>query len=182
MAQKDELYNELKKLSKRANQRILRLERLTKMKEPFAVKELMDYLSSKPVQGMTKKGRVRVSKSMTETQLIATIKATKEFLIDQYSTVTEAKKLKAEIEKSLEMKLKWKEISTMYQAKELWKFVKDTYGSGFWKDFAPLIFEMPKNEWVEMLESYTEMNDIGIRKKLKAIYEYIKKRGIKGVI
>ena len=41
-----ELFNEMKKLSKRANQRIVRLERLTNVKEPFAVKQLADKLSA----------------------------------------------------------------------------------------------------------------------------------------
>lgn len=48
----EKLFNELKKLSKTANQRILRLERLTGEKETFAVKQLTDYLST--TNGLTK--------------------------------------------------------------------------------------------------------------------------------
>lgn len=77
---KEQLYKELQKVAKRANQRILRLERLTNIKEPFDTKELFDYLSSEPLKAVTKGGRVRVSKQMTESQLIAIIKATNEFL------------------------------------------------------------------------------------------------------
>ena len=98
MTENQKLFNELKKLSKRANQRIVRLERLTGVKEGFATKQLADYLSSEQVQGWTKKGRVRVAKSMTETQMIAVIKATKNFLEDvSNSTQKGLKKQKKEI-------------------------------------------------------------------------------------
>lgn len=78
--------NELKRLSKVANQRILEIERLTKRKSPqFAVKELADLLNQ--TKGLTKrKGRsIRTSqgkKSMTETDIIGSIKAIKKFLAD----------------------------------------------------------------------------------------------------
>ena len=49
------LFLEMKKLSKRANQRIVRLERLTKTKDPFAVKQLKDKLSSDIVNTWTEK-------------------------------------------------------------------------------------------------------------------------------
>lgn len=181
MTRKERLYNELKKLSKRANQRILRLERLTGEKETFAVKELMNYLSV--TSGKTEKGRVRVAMSMTETQMTATLKAVKEFLFEKhYTKVSEVKKLKVEIEKSLGVKLNFKDISTFYTASELWKWVKKTYESSFWTDFAPLIFEETKSKWVELVINHSEFRDENTRNKLKAIYNYIKRHGLNGVI
>ena len=57
--QEQQLFNELKKLAKRANQRLLRMERLTGEQGLFASKQLYDYLDR--VNGLTLKGRVRVS-------------------------------------------------------------------------------------------------------------------------
>lgn len=88
-----ELYNELKKLSKRANQRIVRLER-SFGKDTWGVKYLKTKLATEPLQAWTRSGRVRVNKSMTVTQMKATIKATREFLNSSISTRRGIKKAK----------------------------------------------------------------------------------------
>ncbi len=49
------LFSEMKKLSKRANQRIVRLERETGLQDSFAIKQLKDYLSSEKVNTWTEK-------------------------------------------------------------------------------------------------------------------------------
>lgn len=77
--EEQELFNELKKLSKRANQRIVRLERAFG-KDTWATKYLREKLVAEPLQAWTLKGRVKVNKSMTVTQMKATIKATNQFL------------------------------------------------------------------------------------------------------
>ena len=56
------LFNQLKKLSKQANQRILRLERYAETTEPFAVKQLADYMSSSKLELWTKKRKSRNEK------------------------------------------------------------------------------------------------------------------------
>lgn len=183
MSDKTQLFNELKKLSKRANQRILRIERLTNAKDLFAVKQLKDFLSSSQLQGWTKSGRARVTMKMTETQMQAEIKALKEFLESKYSTVKAIKDIKADVEKSIGAKIKWKEISAMYQAQELWRWVAENYDSGFWKYDAPLIFTMTKQDWVEYLADRIDgIKDEDVIKHLKAIYDYIKKHGLRGVV
>lgn len=88
-----ELYNELKKLSKRANQRIVRLER-SFGKDTWGTKYLKTKLATEPLQAWTRSGRVRVNKSMTVTQMKATIKATREFLNSSISTRRGIKKAK----------------------------------------------------------------------------------------
>lgn len=88
-----ELYNELKKLSKRANQRIVRLER-SFGKDTWGTKYLKTKLATEPLQAWTRSGRVRVNKSMTVTQMKATIKATREFLNSSISTSRGIKKAK----------------------------------------------------------------------------------------
>lgn len=91
--EEQELFNELKKLSKRANQRIVRLER-NFGKDTLVTRYLKDKLATEPLQAWTRSGRVRVNKSMTVSQMKATIKATKEFLNNQLSTRRGIKKSK----------------------------------------------------------------------------------------
>lgn len=98
--EEQELFNELKKLSKRANQRIVRLER-NFGKDTWATKYLKDKLVAEPLQAWTISGRVRVNKSMTVTQMKATIKATKEFLNSNISTRRGIKKAKQKAIKTL---------------------------------------------------------------------------------
>lgn len=92
------LYNELKKLSKSANQRLVRLERSFK-NEPLATKYLREKLEVEPLQAWTKKGRIKVNKSMTVAEMKATLKATKDFLKNPLSTrrgIKKARKKAAE--------------------------------------------------------------------------------------
>lgn len=88
----DELYYELRKLAKRANQRILRLEREFGF-ETGVVKRLQYRLDSQVVNAWTKGGRVRYNKSMSEKQMKATLKALKDFNASIQSRVSGAKKL-----------------------------------------------------------------------------------------
>lgn len=171
--QEQQLFNELKKLAKRANQRLVRLERLTGEQGLFASKQLYDYLES--VNGLTLKGRVRVSKNLSETQMIAIIKATNNFLSDVSNSTTGAvKRQKAEIEKSIGKPISFRDFSTMYTASELYKWANEEFGSRFWQDFAPLVFSKTKPEWVEYCLKYLdEVNDITIKNRLQALYDYL---------
>ena len=98
--EEQELFNELKKLSKRANQRIVRLEREFG-KDTWATKYLKEKLATEPLQAWTISGRVKANKSMTVTQMKATIKATKEFLNSSISTKRGVKKAKQKAIKTL---------------------------------------------------------------------------------
>ena len=98
--EEQELFNELKKLSKRANQRIVRLEREFG-KDTWATKYLKEKLATEPLQAWTISGRVRVNKSMTDIRMRATIKATKEFLNSSISTKRGIKKAKQKAIKTL---------------------------------------------------------------------------------
>lgn len=98
--EEQELFNELKKLSKTANQRIVRLEREFG-KDTWATKYLKEKLATEPLQAWTISGRVKANKSMTVTQMKATIKATKEFLNSSISTKRGIKKAKQKAIKTL---------------------------------------------------------------------------------
>lgn len=175
------LYNDLRRLVKRANQRIVRLERLVESQGEFATKQLYDYLESEVLQAKTKQGRVKLT-GLNQEQMIAVKQAVEEFLADPYSTTGKIKAYKRKIEKSLGIKVTYEELSAMYTARELWKWVDDEYGSTFWVDFAPRIFAEDKDTWVNFAAKYTETNDEDVKEKLRRIYDYIKEHGLRGVV
>ena len=173
MENKEQLFNELKKLSKRANQRILRLERLTGIDEPFATKKLMDYLST--VNAISPTGRIRVSKKFTEGEMKAIIKATNMFLESKGSLVSTAKKEKTIAEKNVGKPISYKQLATVYSADQLYRWATDEFGSQFWKDFAPLVFRQNKYDWVNLCANYIDkVNDVTILNKLKQLYDYLR--------
>lgn len=92
MKSKDDLFSELKKLSKRANQRIVRLEREFG-EDSWATKELSRKLSSQVVEGWSESGRVRAAMSMSIEQMLATIRATEQFLKSKTSRVKGARQV-----------------------------------------------------------------------------------------
>ena len=112
-AEQARLYTELKKLSKRANQRIVRLEREFGT-ENIAIRNLRDKLAIEPLQAWTFKGRVKVNKSMTEIQMKATIKATNQFLNSKLSTRSGIKKAKKKAIETLRVRFSTdvKELTT----------------------------------------------------------------------
>lgn len=179
---KQQLFNELKKLSKQANQRILRLERLTGAKETFASKKLFDYLSAEKLQAISKKGRVKISGFDME-QMDAIKTALEDFLSSGYSTIGEIKKYKTKVEKAIGTSLSYKDLSEVYKARDLWKWTDDQFGSAFWVDFAPQIMYQNKNEWIKFVEVYVQDgNDKESKEQLTKIYNYIRKHGIKGAV
>lgn len=178
-----ELYNDLKKLVKRANQRLLRIERLTGEKDSFSSKQLFDYLSSEKLKAVTKTNRIK-TENFNLDQMEAIKSAVENFLDkDSLSTVSNIKKYKAKVEKAIGSEVSFKDLSVIYKARDLWKWSDEQYGSAFWTDFAPRILEQNKNEWIEFAKTYSqEGNDLEIKQKLTEIYDYIQKHGIRGAI
>ena len=178
-----ELYNDLKMLVKRANQRLVRLERLTGEKGSFSAKQLFDYLSSEKLKAVTKTNRIKTENFNLE-QMEAIKSAVENFLDkDSLSTVSNIKKYKAKVEKAIGTEVSFKDLSAIYKARDLWKWSEEQYGSAFWTDFAPRILEQNKNEWIEFAKTYSqEGNDLEIKQKLTEIYDYIQKHGIRGAI
>lgn len=178
-----ELYSDLKMLVKRANQRLVRLERLTGEKDSFSAKQLFDYLSSEKLKAVTKTNRIKTDNFNLE-QMQAIKNAVENFLDkDSLSTVSNIKKYKAKVEKAIGTEVSFKDISAIYKARDLWKWAEEQYGSAFWTDFAPKILDQNKNEWIEFAKTYSqEGNDLELQGKLSQIYDYIKKHGIRGAI
>lgn len=178
---------ELKRLSKQANQRILRIERLTKRKSPaFAVKELADLLSV--TKGLTKrKGKsIRASaykKSMTPTDVAGSIKALKQFIENtEGSTVKGIKKYIAGTEARLGKKIKPHEASAIYIAGKEWEWIKEyTDPSDFWNYYN---YEFSKSkptvdEFIEYMKIHLFDKDLQIdenlKTKLEKLYNYLSK-------
>ena len=182
------LRNELKKLSKRANQRILEIERLTKRKSPqFAVKELADLLSA--TKGLTKrKGKsVRASaykKSMTETDVVGSIKALKNFLDKQKTPTSTIRGIKAYTKKISEetgKKLSYSQASKLFQAQKQWTWIFDYVDeSEFW-NYYNMVFVPNKpsfEEFINDLEGGLWKGNIPIdedlKEDLKSVYAYLR--------
>lgn len=123
--EEQELFNDLKKLSKRANQRIVRLEREFG-KDTWATRYLKEKLATEPLQAWTISGRVKVNKSMTVIQMKATIKATKEFLNSSISTKRGIKKAKQKAIKTLKTRFSTDVSDISYEeAEALTNFFED---------------------------------------------------------
>lgn len=182
-SEEKELYGELRTLVKRANQRLVTMERLVGEKDSFASKQLFDYLSSENLKAVTKSNRIKTENFNLE-QMEAIKTAVTNFLDkDSLSTTTNIKKYKAKVEKAIGTEVSFKDISAIYRARDLWKWAEDQYGSAFWTDFAPRILDQNKNEWIKFAKTYAEEgNDLELKEKLSQIYDYIQKHGVKGAI
>lgn len=171
------IYQELRLLIKRANQRILTIERLTGKKETFAVKQLIDYLSSSTINGVTAKGRIAYRRDTTLMQKQAIKKAVEEFLSKSESTVRGIKKYTAKVSKLSGKKLSYKMASTYYQVTEdlTWLYDGNLTPSIFWRDFAPETNNRSKESWVELVIDYkTNVTDRTLQRNLEYLYKYIK--------
>lgn len=185
-SEQQKLFNELKKLSKRANQRIVRLEREFG-KDTWATKKLRDRLATEPLQAWTKTGRVRVNKKMTITQMKATIKATQQFLNSKTSTKRGIKQVRKTTIKNLAKSLGTEEEDlTNDEAETLYNMLSDDYVSDILKyipasDFWALIEDAKEagdtqESFISRISNYIEFgNDVNMRNKLIMIYEkYVK--------
>lgn len=174
-----ELFNEMKKLSKRANQRIVRLEQLTNVKEPFAVKQLADKLSADTLKVWTEKGRVGVKKGLTELQMKAIIKATNEFLSkNSISTQAQAKAYQAKVSRQVGKKVSFKQAGAVFQARKNYTWIYEYMTpSEFWGAFVP---EARRKGWnkekftEELMVYITDRTlDEELQKDIYDLYDYV---------
>ena len=170
------LYNELKKLAKKANQRILRLERLTGLKGEFATKQLYDYLNSNELKAISEKGRIKVRKDFTLLQYKAIIKATNEFLESDESKVSGLKNLQREYSIKAKKSLSFKQLSTLYKAKKNYTWIYEYIPkSEFWA----LVNVSKEEKWnketfiIEISNYINEEIDLELKKDLEDLYYYI---------
>lgn len=112
--QKEVLFAEMKKLAKRANQRLVRLERAVDFK-PWAVKNLEKRLER--ADALTKSNRIKYNKSMSISDMRKVIKATKLFLDSKTSTPAGLKKRKKEVQENFSrvLDVSMEEADNLYQ-------------------------------------------------------------------
>lgn len=176
------LYNELKKLSKQANQRIVRLER-TFGKDTWATKKLKSKLETEPLQAWTSTGRVRVNKSMTITQMKATIKATKKFLQSETSRVKGVKEVRKRQIETIQKTFKDFEVKNFtYEDAENFYDIFESDDNWVYEYFSPSEFQAividaidnrdTQNQWISRLENYINIsNDLDMVEKAIVLYE-----------
>jgi hypothetical protein len=174
--QEQKLYNDLKKLAKRANQRLVRLERLTGEKGTFASKQLYDYLDSSELQALSKAGRIRVSKDFSFTQLKAIIKATNQFLESPVSLTRGVKKKTKEYSEKAEKPISYKQANVLYKSGKNYTWIYEYMTkSEFWA-FVKLAREQGWNKktFIDQIEGYISREvDEELRADLEALYIYV---------
>lgn len=179
--QQASLFLEMKKLSKQANQRILRLERYANTNEPFATKQLADYLSASTLNAWTKSGRVAAKKGLTPLQMTSINKAIRRFLKEDTSRVAGAKQYTKKLSEQAGKKIPPNLASSYYKAEKNYTWIfKYMTESEFW-DFAR---ECVKNNYsYETFEQkimqfiYDRTLDETLKIDLKNLYNYI--QGVK---
>ena len=140
------LFQEVNKLVKRANQRLLRMERATGEKGSYSAKELYDRLSSDTLNAVTSGGRISMKKSYNVNQLRAIKTATEKYL-HGISTVPKAKSYAKEVSEKSGVPLDLKGASTIFQLKENYEWIYDYFpGSDFWRGYGNPVIKKEMNE------------------------------------
>lgn len=178
MAEDEINERDLKLLIKRANQRILRLERLTGEKGLFSVKELYDYLNVSTLQAITKTGRVSSRTNLTLMQKQAMEKALHQFLESPLSTISGAKEYRRTQEKGLGKKLSLKQAGTIYASHKHYTWIYEYIPkSEFWEFYVKPVQDgtWSLNDWIaKCTESITPVPDLQLRSDLIDLYYYVK--------
>lgn len=168
---------DLYKLINTANTRLLRLEKLTGLKVSFAGRELKDYLDTGKINAWSPLGRIRLLPNMTESQKIAIEKATKNFLKDELSTVTGVKKLTAKYSKEYGKEFSFRYSAIMYSSYKNWKYYQRKFDldSHFWNDIAPVVDDHTKEEAIDIISRYINIEiDKSNKRDLYELYNYLK--------
>lgn len=178
MTNEERTLKELKELAKEANKRINALEKFAGYRTAFATKQFFDYIENDKIQGVgTKIRKVRSDEFLTTNQQVAIIKALKDFLADEASTIKGAKKIVAEYSAKAGHKLTPRGVSIMYQAWKGWKYYEREYdlASDFWPNVAPYAVVKSEKDWLEMFFEHIDKEvDLTVRNDAKQIYKKLK--------
>ena len=140
------LFQEVNKLVKRANQRLLRMERATGEKGSYSAKELYDRLSSDTLNAVTSGGRISMKKSYNVQQLRAIKTATEKYL-NGISTVPKAKKYTKEVSEKSGVPLDLKRASSIFQLRDNYEWIYEYYkGSDFWAEYGNPVIKKEMNQ------------------------------------
>ena len=168
---------ELQKLIDKANRRLREIEKLTGLKSAFAGQDLKDNLDTDKIKGWSPIGRIRLLPDMTESQKIAIEKVTKNFLKDEFSTVTGIKKLTSKYAKEAGKQISYRYSARLFGAYKNWKYYQRKYDldSHFWNDIAPEVDDNTKEEFIDIVARYIDAEiDNSVLKDLSELYNYLK--------
>ncbi len=168
-----QLYKELKQEVAKANQRIRKLNKLG-IDEPFAVKQLHDYLGSSYINAITESGYISLKSGYNLQQLLGIKRATEDFL-DDVSTFTKIKHLKQEYEEKTGKELSTEQVDTFYKLQSADWMYDYIPKSEFWDSYAPLTEKYDTDDWIEQLIARNvDLADEDLRNSLEALYIYVK--------
>lgn len=182
---KDELYTDLQKLVRRANQRILNIEKLTGKKDIFGVKDLFDFIKNPDTNFRTKKGRIAFSKNYTEDDIRKLSMGINKFLSNtESSTISGIKQYKLKIEQDIkeelgiEKKLTYNQANTFYKSGKHYSWIYEYIPkSEFWGYYVTACntYNWSTSKWIDELEKRIDnIPDEELKTDLIALYYYIK--------
>lgn len=181
-----ELFEEVKKLSKQANQRIVRIEKMFG-KDKWAVKSLRDKLDTFKLDAWTDKGRVKYNKSMTTEQLRAIKKFVTKFINEDKTSriagIKDARKNMIEsIRKRYNREIDDREF-TFEDAENIYQIFENDEYSWIFEYFTPSQFDAVKldaidrklnlTDWFDLLKQYNSLiplEDLDIMAKCEVLY------------
>lgn len=168
-----QLYKEIKQEVLKANQRIRKLNKLG-IEEPFAVKQLHDYLGSSYIKAITPAGYISLKSGYNVQQLTGIKRATEDFLND-VSTYREINKLKKEYENRLGKPLSLEQVDTLYKYETIYSWIYDYMTlSEFWGEWAPLARSIDMGTWIEQIHyRIGDVPEEDLQRKLEALYIYV---------
>lgn len=186
--EEEKIYNEVLKLAKRANQRILSIERLTGTKDKFATKRLKKYLEMEKLNAWTKNSRVRVNKSMTVLQLMVIEERLNKFLNqEQTSTIRGIKEFKRKQIESIKnrynkegINISWEDAARFFEIFEMDdSFILDYMTASEFEavNMEAIERKVKESTYVDMLEQVANVSfmDLDLMENVKILYEkYVK--------
>lgn len=174
-AEEKKLYNDVKKLVKRANQRLLRIEREFGEQGLFAARQLYSYLDTNELQARTKSGRVSIRKGFTLMQLAGVRKAVLNYLSDETSRVAGAKQYIKDVSKETGFNFDYKQVNVIYRARKDYTWIYEYIPkSEFWLNVQVSKKQGWDNEeFIEQLRAINQgLNDESFKEDLEALYLY----------
>lgn len=173
------LRNELQKLVKQVNQRLVRLEQFTGKKGTFASKQLYDYLDTNTLNAITKTGRVTLNKNYTIQQLENLKVALEQFKSSGASTVKEIRDITRKYISQAGKPLSIEHINTLYNVSNTYTWIYDYIPqSDFWDTYGNpcRIYKWSLNRWMDelndKLESLKVTIDEDMLQDLESLYYY----------
>lgn len=176
-SEESQLFSEVNKLVKRANQRLLRVERATGTRGTFASSELYDYLSASNLKAITSGGRISFKKSYNVNQLRAVKTATEKYLNESTSTVRGVKSYRKKVNEQAGKEVSFEQASAIFQARRNYKWIYEYMtASEFWT-FAKTSKEngWTREQFINEISNYieSEIPDEDLRVSIGFLYDYI---------